>query len=113
MHCRAGSIQSNAYANELYYTVWIAHYSSVVIHICKLAVLQSMDYTLQSMDCALQRSILTLHSVIMHMQMSCITECGLHTSEHGLCIAEHGIISVWFIVMLYHTAQYVLSIADY
>ena len=36
-----------------------------------------MDYTLQS-------GILTLHSVVIHMQMSCI----LPTTEHGLHIAE-------------------------
>ena len=60
-------------------------------NLCKRAVLQSMDYTLQSMDCTLQSmdytlqsSILTLHSVVIHMQMSCSTAYGLHTTEHGL-----------------------------
>ena len=28
---------------------------------------------------------------VVHMQMSCITECGLHSTQHGIHTTEHGI----------------------
>ena len=47
-----------------------------------------MDYTLQSMDCALQS---WLYEYLNSVQISCITEHGLHTTEHGLHTTEHGL----------------------
>ena len=58
-----------------------------------------MDYTLQSMDCALQS---WLYEYLNSVQMSCITEHGLHTTEHGLHTTEHGL----------HTTEHGLCIAE-
>ena len=51
-------LQCSSYANELYYTVWIAH-SRVWIMYCRVG---SMDYS------------------VVHMQMSCTTQYNIDAS---------------------------------
>ena len=49
--------------------MWITHYRAWITY-CRAWIAHCM-----------QSSILTLHSVVIHMQMRCITEHGLHTTE--------------------------------